>query len=143
MKLRIGGHPLHPMLVHFPIALWTFSVGADVVGWVTRWPACWQIGFVALVAGLAIGTVAILAGLLDFLAIQPSHAARDTAVLHMMVMCSAWLLFLAAAAIRGVPDGNPPSPLATMVSCVAEIALLWGGWLGGQLVYRYGVAVEK
>jgi uncharacterized membrane protein len=30
-----------------------------------------------------------------------------------------------------------------MVSCVAEITLLWGGWLGGQLVYRYGVAVEK
>jgi uncharacterized membrane protein len=131
------------MLVHFPIALWTFSVGADVVGWVTRWPPCWQIGFVALVAGLAMGAVAIVAGLLDYSDIPPAHAARDTAVLHMMVMCSVWLLFLVAAAIRGVPDGDVPSPFATMVSGVAEIALLWGGWLGGQLVYRYGVAVDK
>lgn len=139
--LRLLGHPLHPALVHFPIALWTASLAADGAALATGasfWgPAAWW----SLVAGLAVAVVAVLAGFVDYSRLPREHPAFRTATAHMLVMSVSVLGFLASALLREGPE-RAPDAAALVCSGLGFIALVVGGWLGGTLVYRFGVAVE-
>lgn len=142
MRLRTRGHPWHPALAHFPIALWTVAVPADLLGWWLGDAFWWQAAYWALAAGLAIGALAMLAGFLDYLGVPKDHPAQDTAVWHMMVMGAAWMLMLFSFAGRELsPEGAPPVWAAVLL-LFAWFAVVFGGWLGGTLVYRYGVGGE-
>ena len=55
-------HPVHPVLVHFPIAFWLGASGADLIAWRTGNPLWWTLSHHAIVAGLVMGTLAFLAG---------------------------------------------------------------------------------
>jgi len=139
MALRIGGHPVHPALVHFPIALWTVSVAADVA--VAAGFALDPVfAYATLVAGLAFSALALLAGFVDYALLRSDHPAQSTATWHMTFMTAAAGLFLVSAWLRGGPVAPPTAALGCSVA--GWLVLLAGGWLGGTLVYRYGVAVE-
>jgi len=140
---RPGGHPLHPALVHFPVALWLVAVGADVAGWATRLSDWWSLGWVCLVLGVAAGLLAMTTGLLDLAALPRGHAAGDTAVRHLLVMVSAWFLFVISLAARGSNPAAPPPWWATVVAIAGGAVTVYGGWLGGQLVYRHGAGVQR
>lgn len=142
-SLRAGGHPVHPMLVHFPVAAWTVAVAADAAGWVTGQAAWWMISFGCQALGVLVAAVAMLAGFLDYAAIPRQHPAQDAAVSHMIAMSTAWLLFLVSLASRGLPAADPPPVWATVVAVAGFIAMALGGWFGGRLVYRFGVGVDK
>ncbi|MDI1252243.1 DUF2231 domain-containing protein [Thermomonas sp.] len=133
-------HPLHPALVHFPIACWSLATLADIVGqWSTRWPF-WQWSVGMLVVGCAAGLAAAGAGLLDFLKLSPEHPATADAYRHMGVALTAWSLYAFSLLLR--MDGMQPAPpngLALALSGLGFIALCTTGWLGGKLVYVYGV----
>ena len=139
--LRLGGHPIHPMLVHFPVALWTLAIVADSGGMVTGEAWWWQASFGCQALGVLAATVAMAAGLLDYATLARDHAAQATAVAHMLVMSTAWLAFLASLALRGLPDGAPPPLAAMLTAAVGFVAMAIGGWLGGRLVYRFAVGV--
>ena|SRR5437868_3345298 len=147
-SLRLGGHPLHPLLVHFPIALWTVAVAADVAGWISGQALWWMISFGSQALGVLMATLAMLAGFLDYLTIARHDPAQDTAVRHMMAMSTAWLLFLVSLALRGVRATDlsaaaAPPGWATVAAIGGFLAMALGGWLGGQLVYRFGVGVRS
>ena len=141
MAARIGGHPLHPALAHFPVALWTAAPVADAVGLWLDAPDAWVFGFWALAAGVAIGAAAMAAGALDFAALPGTHPARDTAVHHMLAMGSAWLLCVLALALRGWPPDTAPTVLAIAAELAGFATMALGGWLGGSLVYRFGIGL--
>ena len=141
--LRLGGHPVHPMLVHFPIALWTVAAGADVAGWIYGWPESWLISFGSQAVGIAIAAVAMLAGVFDFAAIPRDTPAQGIAVSHLLAMSTAWLLFIVSLAMRGLPPTNAPSIWATVTALVAWAVMAFGGWLGGRLVYEFGIGVSN
>jgi uncharacterized membrane protein len=56
-----------------------------------------------------------------------------------MAMCSAWLIFLLALALHGSPSMPEISILALVTTVVAFGVMAFGGWLGGKLVYKFGV----
>lgn len=141
-RLRLGGHPLHPALVHFPIALWTVALGAELGGRVFDQPSWWLFSFACQSLGTIGGLPALAAGFLDYGAIPHRHPARETAVRHMMAMGMAWLLFLTSLALRGASPGEAPPGWATAAAASGFAAMALGGWLGGRLVYHYGVGVE-
>lgn len=139
---RLAGHPLHPMLVHFPVALWTLAIGADAGGLVAGHDGWWQAGFACQALGVLAALAAMVAGVLDYAALPRHHPAQDTAMAHMLVMGTAWICFLASLGLRGLPDGSTP-PLPALVAAAAGfVAMACGGWLGGRLVYRFAVGVE-
>lgn len=140
--LRLAGHPLHPMLVHFPVALWTLGFGADVGGLAAGADWWWRISFGCQALGVLTASVAMVAGVLDYAALPRDHAAQDTAVVHMLVMATAWLAYLASLALRGLPGVAPPPTAAVAAAGVGFAAMVVGGWLGGRLVYRFGVGVD-
>jgi uncharacterized membrane protein len=137
--LRIGGHPVHPMLVHFPVTFWTVALAAELTGWLTSDARWWQCSFYSQAIGAALALVAMIAGLMDYASVPRDHRAQSTAVRHMIVMCTAWLLFIVSLLLRGRADAH--SIWATLIAVLGFATLLYGGWLGGRLVYRFGIGV--
>jgi uncharacterized membrane protein len=141
----IGGHPIHPMLIPFPIALWVFSLVADLI-YLWRGNPVWrdQIAFYTLLAGI-IGAVAAAAfGIIDWLAIK-DREVKKVADWHARLNVIALLIFAASCYLRTasgsrMTSGSYTVPLA--LSVVGVILISISGYLGGELVFKHGVGVN-
>lgn len=133
-------HPLHPALVHFPVACWSLGTLADLAGlWWTRWPL-WQLSAAMLAVGCATGLLAAAAGLVELLKLPPEHPAAADANRHMLLALTAWSLYAGSLFLR-TRDLMPiePDAIAIAASIAGFLALAATGWLGGKLVYVHGV----
>lgn len=136
--MRILGHPLHPMLVHFPIAGWSIASACDLAV-LAGWADAWRIGWVALVVGLGGALPSAAAGMLDLGKLP--EAAVPTGMRHMLLMGSALLAYGAALALRSMHA--PPAPLPIACSLAGFALLAAGGHFGAALVYRFGAGREE
>lgn len=135
------GHPVHPALVHFPIALLLSATIADLA-WVTGITANTQVAAVMMAAGLAGGLLAICAGFVDFMRLDEAvvpHATR-----HMMTVATAWVGYGIALYFRrdSLSANVAIGSLTIAISVVSALLLALGGWLGGRLVYTFGAGVS-
>ncbi len=139
--LRIGGHPLHPALVHFPIAAWTVVPLLDVLSLMLRNPFWWRCAFWLLAIGAGMALFAMGAGLFDLLALPATHPAQRTAQRHLLLMGSAWCVFIGDLLLHS-PSMFPSVPLIAsgLALSLAGLALMFSGaYAGGKLVYDFGV----
>jgi uncharacterized membrane protein len=141
----LGRHPIHPMLIPFPIALWVFSLVADVI-YLWRGNPVWRdwIAFYTLLGGIIGGAVAAVPGLIDWLSLKDPAAVR-IANWHARLNVIALLIFVASFYLRtmsgaGLIGGSYTIPLA--LSALGVILITISGWLGGELVFKHGVAVN-
>ncbi|HEX5339433.1 MAG TPA: DUF2231 domain-containing protein [Gammaproteobacteria bacterium] len=140
--LRIGGHPLHPALVHFPVACWTAAPLTDVLYIVLRNPVWWQVSWWLLAIGCLIALAAMTAGAMDLFAIPAQHPAQPVAQRHMLLMAGAWCIFLFDLLLRRLPGDTPSNPIVwsgLALSVAGWIALVIGAFAGAQLVYQFGI----
>jgi uncharacterized membrane protein len=135
----IGKHPIHPMLIVFPIGLWIFSFLCDL-GYVFQGDRVWwDVAFYTLVGGLVGALVAAVPGFIDFLSIRSSEA-RTVARVHMLINLTVVGLYAINLWLR---LWDPPLTLLPMLlSGIAVVLLGISGWLGGELVYVHGMGVE-
>ena len=137
------GHPLHPALVHFPIALLLSASIADAA-WLAGLTADVHLGAVMMAGGLVAGLLAMGAGLVDFSRLEQSvvpHALR-----HMAAVGTAWLGYSIALYLRKdvlLLGGSELGTASIAVSLVSASLLSLGGWLGGRLVYTFGAGVRE
>jgi uncharacterized membrane protein len=136
-------HPLHPALVHFPIACWSLATVADVASLAWGKPAWMLAG-----ALLAIGTVAALAamatGFIELLKVDAGHPATRDLNRHMLLVMAAWSAYAASLFLR--LDGRTltrPDAVDLGLSVAGFVVLCVAGWFGGKLVYGYGLGVDK
>jgi nitrite reductase/ring-hydroxylating ferredoxin subunit/uncharacterized membrane protein len=137
--------PLHPALVHVPIALFPISVLLDVASWMISGPdGLVRAAFGCIIAGLATGLVAGAVGMVDYTDIRDDDPAKKTATLHMVLNLVALGLFGAGAGLRysGL-DTERTTMLPLVVSLIALAVLSYSGYLGGHLVYGEGVGVGR
>jgi len=141
----IGGHPIHPMIIPFPIALWIFSLIADVI-YLWRGNPVWRdwIAFYALLAGIIGAALAAVFGIIDWLSIK-DREVKKVADWHARLNVIALLIFAASFYLRTAGGlrmlgGSYTVPL--LLSVLGVILILISGYLGGELVFRYGVAVN-
>ena len=143
-KLRIFGHPVHPMATHFPMALLPVSLIGDLLGIWTAASFWWSFSFYMLGIGLIMSIPAFITGMIDFLAIPKEGTAEHVAMRHMTIMLMAITMFAVSFFIRfgvEIPTGwRLTSSVA--FSLLGIILILIGGWFGGQLVYRHAVGSE-
>jgi len=140
-----GGHPVHPMLIPFPIALWIFSLIADLV-YLWRGNPVWRdyVAFYALLAGIIGAAAAAVPGIVDWLSIK-DRAVKRIADWHARLNVIALIVFLIDFYLRTTSGGrwvggSLTIPLVLSVFGIILIAI--SGWLGGEMVYVHGVAVE-
>jgi uncharacterized membrane protein len=137
-------HPVHPMLVHAPIACWALTPLCDGLALALHQEAFWTIGAFLTAAGLLFGALAATAGALDF---ERGHAAAPkVAVAHALLMGGAWTVSVASALGRFTPDYSPLTPphwWAIAAGGVALVLMIAGAWCGGELVYGRGVGVRR
>jgi uncharacterized membrane protein len=138
------GRPLHPMLVHFPVALYPTSLVFDALSHLTEDGNPFVRGaFALIVIALVVSALAVAAGFADFLTIENGSQTWRIAVLHMSLQLVTAGLFLANAVLRGRDldvTATPAGPI--LLSVVGLLTLVVGAALGGELVYRHGRRVE-
>lgn len=139
--MSIAGHPIHPTLIHFPVAALLGLVATDVAFLYTADPFWARAGFWLATTGAWGGWLAGLVGLIDLLAvglIRRLITAWSHAILAVMTLSLAsfnWLLRLDNPAIYLVPWGLYISLMTTALIFVTGI-------LGGHLVYEHGIGVD-
>ena len=135
-------HPLHPALVHFPVACWTLASMADALSLFWRTGPLQLLAAVLLALGCALGLLAATAGFIELLKLPANHPAERTAYQHMGLALTSWSLYAASLFLRiEHQQFIAPDVLALLLSGAGLLVLLATGWLGGQLVYRHGVGV--
>ena len=137
-------HPLHPMIVHFPIALLTAAVGFDLVG--TRWHPneCRIATRFTLVLGFIAAVLALLSGHLAEEAVEHSGVPKAVLELHETLAGVTTGVFAALVALHvAVSMGwlRERRGLAVAVGLVGVVLLLIASYYGGSLVYEYGAGV--
>jgi uncharacterized membrane protein len=138
--VAITGHPLHPLIVTFPIAFLSGAFGADLGYWLTQDPfwaraALWLIG-----AGFLAGLLAALTGMLDFLKIDRVKKHR-AGWIHMVGNVTAMVLTLVNWILRWNNVEGAILPTRSILSTIVASLLGITGWYGAELVYRHKVAV--
>jgi uncharacterized membrane protein len=139
----LPGHPIHPPLTDATIGIYTFATIAalaDVLGISTN--AATHGWWLALVAGLIVTVPTALTGLVDWLTITPGTELKRTATLHLVAMVSA-TVFFALAALFGKDSFDEGNVQAGdfVLTMVGYGLLTLGGWLGGAIVFTYGMRV--
>lgn len=135
----IAGHPIHPMLVPIPIGLWVFSFVCDLIyGWGSG-QAVWEtVALYAMVGGILGALAAAIPGLVDLLSLPA--APKRTALIHMAINLTIVVLYVINVYLRiGM---QTPTSAPIWLSAIAIALLLVSGWLGGKMVYVFGVAVD-
>jgi uncharacterized membrane protein len=150
-KARIAGHPIHPMLVAFPIAFYTATV-ATLLAYVGTHETFWfRVAMVANIAGIITAVVAVIPGAIDLFALPQGSRARSTGLKHAGFNLLATGLFVISAVLlyrawthRVMVDGeyvfDATIPLAMAV--VAWVSMIIAGSLGWTLVQTHHVGVK-
>jgi len=140
-RAKLFGHPLHQMLIVFPLGLLATSLFFDVIGLATNRPGLVQASWYMIAAGVISGLIAAVFGLIDYLAIPGGTRAKRIGAFHGVGNVIVVLLFSASWFLR---RDNPPNPSSLPVILSAIGVGLGGitGWLGGELVDRLGVGVD-
>ena len=141
-KTKLFGHPVHPMLVVFPLGLLATAVIFDIIYMSTGNPAFPTASFYMIAAGIIGGLIAALFGFIDWLALPANSRAKSIGGWHgignvVIVALFAVSWFLRRDNLNFAPDG-----LASLLSFAAVALALITAWIGGELVYRLGVAVD-
>lgn len=139
-RVRVGNHPVHPMLIPFPIGLWIFSLVADFIFRAGDNPAWSTVAYYSMAGGIIGAIVAAIPGFLDYLAMGPSRT-KSIALRHMILNVVALLLFIWNFALR--EPGAPVSGFPFFLSIIGVLFILVSGWLGGHMVYVHGMAVDE
>jgi len=140
-KANIGGHPVHPMIIPFPFALWTTSFVVDVLFYFLRHPTLLVISKFMIGAGCLGAVAAAIPGIIDWSAIKNGEI-KKTANWHARLNIAALVVFAISFFLRLGSYSEIVGRKLTIpfvLSLVGMILISISGWLGGELVFRYGV----
>jgi uncharacterized membrane protein/nitrite reductase/ring-hydroxylating ferredoxin subunit len=141
-RAQVFDHPMHPMLVAFPIGLWVTSFIFDLIGIASDKPGFWFVGFYAAIAGCVGAVLAALPGAIDwFSVVPPNSSAKKRGGIHALLNLTVLAIFIFVAAHRGSPDMKPDG-ISIVGSLIGVAILAYSGWLGGTLVYRNQIGVD-
>ena len=135
-------HPIHPMLVHVPVACWLLAPASDGAALVTHAALFWQVSTLLIAVGVAGGALAATAGAMDYARAQAIAPRLVSA--HAKLMGSAWTVSLIGLFGRfAEKQVVSPAPTWSIAAGIATLLLMIAGaWCGGEMVYGKGIGVS-
>jgi uncharacterized membrane protein len=141
-KVKLLGHPIHPMLVVFPLALLSVAVLFDALYLATGTADFARFAFWSISIGLVGGLGAALFGLMDWLGIRSGSRAKRIGAWHGLGNLVVVLLFVVSWATRLGDLEYAPGILPFVLGLIGLGIALVTAWLGGELVYRLRIGVD-
>ena len=138
----IAGHPVHPMLIPFPIVFLVTAFVTDLVFWWTGAGIWATVSIWLLAAGIVMALVAALAGFIDFFGDPRSRDLGDSwqhmigNLIAVTLAAINWYIRYRTGAVAGV------FPWGILISFGTVLLLLFNGWKGWEMVYRHHVGVS-
>jgi uncharacterized membrane protein/nitrite reductase/ring-hydroxylating ferredoxin subunit len=138
-------HPIHPMLVHFPIGLFVLSFILDLVNFsLSGRPYLVPASFYAMLLGIITALLAAIPGFVDYTDIRRDQPGKRTATVHMTLNLIVVAIYALNLWIRAPALAEAKVSWIPLVLSVIGIGLLSAsGYLGGRLVYDEGIAVGR
>lgn len=143
MRARALGHPVHPMLIVFPVGLLVTAVVLDVVDVLGGPGYLGDVAYWNIVCGLIGAVLAAATGWLDWTGIPPATRAKRLGLYHGLTNGGIVLMFAAVWLVRLVRDGRATTWPLLVVEVLALLLLGVSGWMGGELVDRLGIGVDE
>jgi uncharacterized membrane protein len=138
---EVAGHPLHPMIVPFPIAFFVATLATDLIYLQSGRPGFADASVWLLGAGIAMALLAAILGLTDFLGDRRIRRLNQ-AWLHMIGNLIAVALAAVSLYLRATQGAEAAvAPAGVTLSAVVTVLLLFNGWMGWEMVYRKHVGV--
>jgi uncharacterized membrane protein len=143
-KVKILGHPVHPILVSFPIAFYTATMLCCLVYAGTDNTFWFRVAFVANCAALVMALVASLPGLLDWLSIPTASDAKGTGFRHMVanVFCLGFFTASAVVMYTNFTLVHPPIMTNIFLTCIGFLVMLYAGFKGWRLVQTHHMGID-
>jgi uncharacterized membrane protein len=141
-KVKFAGHPVHPMLIVFPLGLLSTAVIFDIVYLISGNPQWTVVAYYMIGAGVIGGLAAAVFGWLDWIAIPSGTRARRIGLWHGVGNVVVVGLFILSWVLRRELPEAPPT--GAIVAGLSGLVIALGtAWLGGELVDRLGVGVDN
>jgi uncharacterized membrane protein len=140
-RAKFAGHPVHPMLIVFPLGLLATAVIFDLIYLVADNPQWTVVAYYMIGAGIIGGLAAAVFGWLDWIAIPRATRAKRIGLWHGVGNVVVLALFILSWVLRRGTAEVPPTGAIVAALTGAVIAVVTG-WLGGELVDRLGVGVD-
>jgi nitrite reductase/ring-hydroxylating ferredoxin subunit/uncharacterized membrane protein len=142
-RASFKGHPIHPVLIPFPLAFLYGALLFDLAGLLFGREALWETGGHLAIAGVIAGLIAAVPGAMDLLkTVPPNSSGKRRGQKHAIINVSAVVLFALAWLFLRPESGSPPSTLLIAVEVAGVAAISMGGWLGGTLVTRNQIGID-
>jgi uncharacterized membrane protein len=141
LRGRILGHPIHVMLVHFPLALFPVGLLFDALAYLKEDTSLATVGFYAMGCGLAGALAAAVFGGIDFLNLPVEKTIQKKAMIHAALNVSAVCIYTVLFAIRykSFPQINLPGLTEILINSLTVAIVLVGAHLGGELIFRHQI----
>jgi uncharacterized membrane protein len=139
-------HPLHPILVHIPLATWPAALLFDLcsqlkIGGNTMV----RLSFYSILFGLLAVLLAVPTGVIDWGEIKQDRPAWKLGLYHMAVNLVVSILFAINLGLRleNFRDALRVPVLPLILSGIGTLLLFLSAYLGGLMVYDYGIGVAR
>jgi uncharacterized membrane protein/nitrite reductase/ring-hydroxylating ferredoxin subunit len=140
-KAHFKSHPIHPILVAFPIAFLVGGFLAEAAGYLLDNGDLQTVAGYLIISGIVAGLLAAVPGIMDFAyTIPPESSAKKRGVQHGILNVTVLIVFACAWTMREGDDVN--YLLVLGLELVGVILLTMSGWLGGTLVYRNQIGID-
>ncbi len=141
-RTKFLGHPIHPMLIVYPLGLLSTAVVFDVLYLITGNEDLAVFSYWALVAGLIGGLAAAVFGLADWLGVPAGTRAKRVGLMHGVGNVVVVGLFALSLFARLNDAAYLPELAPLLLGVIGAMIALVTAWLGGELVYRLRVGVD-
>jgi uncharacterized membrane protein len=142
-KVKLLGHPVHPILVVFPLGLLVTSVIFDLLFYFLPVRISPEVGFWMAVSGIIGGFISAVFGLIDWLAIPAQTRAKKIGLIHAGANVFVLIFFIISVYIRLDNPRYSPDAVAMVLSVAGLLLGFVGGWTGGELVHRLNVGNDS
>lgn len=142
-KVKIFGHPIHAILVAYPIAFYTSTFCALVLFAINHDEFCYRFGYVSNIIGICTATLAALPGFVDWaIGIPAEIPAKTKGLWHMTLNIIALMLFTANVVIQSKNHAEANIILAIFLSGIGLACTFFAGFIGGDLMQKEHVGIK-